>query len=62
MKRGPHQVALDIDGDAADCFVMEPPGFHLHWWSGGQLVSHTAVIGDYPGPYPFRKGGQLIDG
>lgn len=57
-----HQVALDIDGDAADCFVMEPPGYHLHWWSGGQLVSHAAVVGDYPGPYPFRKDGHLIDG
>jgi 3',5'-cyclic AMP phosphodiesterase CpdA len=57
-----HQVALDIDSEADDCFVMEPPGFHLHWWSGGRLVSHVAVIGDYPGPYPFRKKGELIDG
>ena len=57
-----HQVALDIDSEAADCFVMEPPGFHLHWWSSGRLVSHVAVIGDYPGPYPFRKKGELIDG
>jgi len=57
-----HQVALDIDSNAADCFVMEPPGFHLHWWSGGRLVSHVAVVGQYPGPYPFRKNGQLIDG
>lgn len=57
-----HQVALDIDSDAADCFVMEPPGFHLHWWSGGRLVSHVAVVGQYPGPFPFRNNGQLIDG
>lgn len=56
-----HQVALDIDADAADCFVMEPPGFHLHWWSGARLVSHVAVIGEYSGPYPFREGGELID-
>lgn len=57
-----HQVALDIDSNASDRFVLEPPGFHLHWWSGGRLVSHTAVVGNYPGPYPFRESGQLIDG
>lgn len=57
-----HQVALDLDPDAADQFVMEPPGFQLHRWSNGQLISHLAVIGDYPGPFPFRKDGALIEG
>ncbi|MCX7231446.1 MAG: phosphodiesterase [Burkholderiales bacterium] len=56
-----HQVALDIDLEAADRFVMEPPGFQLHWWSGLQLVTHTATVGDFAGPYPFRVGGRLID-
>lgn len=56
-----HQVALDIDPDAADRFTMEPPGFQLHWWSGLQLVTHTAVIGDFAGPHPFRQAGRLID-
>ena len=55
-----HQVVLDIDRAAPDHFVMEPPGFQLHWWSGSHLASHVAVIGDYPGPYPFREGGRLI--
>jgi hypothetical protein len=56
-----HQVALDLAPDAADNYVLEPPGYQLHWWSGQQLVSHTAYVGEYPGPYPFRMGGQLID-
>jgi hypothetical protein len=25
------------------------------------LVSHVAVIGEYPGPFPFREGGKLIE-
>lgn len=56
-----HQVALDLAPDAADRYVMEPPGFRLHRWDGAALVTHTAVIGDWPGPYPFRVDGRLID-
>jgi len=56
-----HQVALDLAPLAPDHFVMEPPGMQLHWWGGHHLVSHTLNIGDFPGPYPFRHGGQLID-
>ena len=57
-----HQVALDIDPDAPSRFRMEPPGFMLHWWNDGQLVTHTATIGDYAGPYPFfDPSGKLID-
>lgn len=56
-----HQVALDLDPSAPDCFVMEPPGFQLHHWNGEALVTHTAAIGRYDGPYPFREGGRLID-
>jgi len=42
--------------------VMEPPGFQLHLWTEGTgLVSHTAAIGEFAGPYPFYEGGQLID-
>jgi hypothetical protein len=55
-------VALDLDDDAASRFVMEPPGFQLHLWAeGAGLVSHTAAIGEFAGPYPFYEGGQLID-
>jgi hypothetical protein len=29
---------------------------------GGQLVSHAAVLSDWPGPYPFSDvSGQLLD-
>lgn len=57
-----HQVALDLAPDAPSCFRMEPPGYMLHWWNDGTLVSHTAVIGDYAGPYPFFDAdGKLID-
>lgn len=57
-----HQVALDIHPDAPSRFCMEPPGFMLHWWNDGQLVTHTAVIGDYEGPFPFFDAdGKLID-
>ena len=58
-----HQVALDLSPQAASRFKMEPPGFQLHAWRKGVgIVSHTAFIGDFAGPYPFFEGGQLIDG
>lgn len=57
-----HQVALDLDPQAASRFVMEPPGFQLHLWREGLgVVTHTAFIGRFDGPYPFFEGGRLID-
>jgi 3',5'-cyclic AMP phosphodiesterase CpdA len=57
-----HQVALDLAPDAASRFKMEPPGFQLHAWKKGLgVVSHTAYIGDFAGPYPFYEGKELID-
>jgi 3',5'-cyclic AMP phosphodiesterase CpdA len=56
-----HQVALDLSPDAPDDFVLEPPGFQLHKLTGAGLVTHTAYIGEFEGPYPFREGGRLID-
>lgn len=57
-----HQVALDLADDAASRFVMEPPAFQLHLWREGEgLVTHTAAIGQFDGPYPFYEGGKLID-
>jgi len=56
-----HQVALDLDPAARDAFVMEPPAFQLHWWSGRSLVTHTACVDAFDGPHPFREGGRLID-
>ena len=57
-----HQVALDLADDAASRFTMEPPGFQLHLWRDGDgLITHTAAIGDFAGPYPFFENGVLID-
>jgi len=57
-----HQVALDLAPDAASAFTMEPPGFQLHGWRKEfGVVSHTAFIGDFAGPFPFRENGKLID-
>lgn len=56
-----HQVALDLAPDARDDFVMEPPAFQLHRWDGRGLVTHTAYIDGYDGPFPFRQAGRLID-
>ena len=57
-----HQVSLDLAPDAASTWILEPPGFHLHAWSGpGRMVTHVAAIGQFDGPHPFHDGGKLID-
>ncbi len=57
-----HQVCLDLAPNAASAWTLEPPGFHLHAWSGpGQMVTHVAAIGSFDGPHPFHEGGRLID-
>lgn len=57
-----HQIALDLRPHAELGFKMEPPGYQLHvWYEGTGLVTHTATIGDFAGPYPFREPkGELI--
>jgi 3',5'-cyclic AMP phosphodiesterase CpdA len=58
-----HQVVLDLAPDAANAFVLEPPGFRVHLWNPPfGLVTHTAFIGRFDGPYPFHDAtGVLID-
>jgi 3',5'-cyclic AMP phosphodiesterase CpdA len=57
-----HQVALDLAPDAPSRFVMEPPAYQIHQWSAETgVVSHTAFIGEFAGPFPFYEGGKLID-
>jgi 3',5'-cyclic AMP phosphodiesterase CpdA len=54
-----HQLVLDITPDAPAEFTFEPPGYQLHYWRDGVgLVSHTAVFGDWPGPFPYRAPPQ----
>jgi 3',5'-cyclic AMP phosphodiesterase CpdA len=48
-----HQVDLVLSPDAPGGFVMEPPAYMLHRWTpAGGIVSHTALVESYPGPYP----------
>jgi Icc protein len=49
-----HQIALDLNNDAHDLsFNFEPPGYQLHWLGPQGLVTHHALIGEFPGPYSF---------
>jgi 3',5'-cyclic-AMP phosphodiesterase len=49
-----HQVALDLDPAGPSALVMEPAAFQLHQlMPRGEIVSHTAYVEDYPGPFPF---------
>lgn len=49
-----HQVTLDLAPEGAATFHMEPPAYHLHSYrSDIGLVSHTAYVERFPGPYPF---------
>jgi len=43
-----HQLQLDLVPGADIRFTFEPPGFQLHLWDGGGLVTHTAMTEDYP--------------
>ena len=53
---------IDLRAEGPSAFCMEPPGYMLHRWQDRQLVSHAAVLGDWPGPFPFfDAGGKLID-
>ncbi|MBC7709370.1 MAG: phosphodiesterase [Rhizobacter sp.] len=57
-----HQVCLDLASNAVSAWTLEPPGFHLHAWSGpGRMVTHVAAIGEFDGPHPFHGEGRLID-
>ena len=58
-----HQVALDLNAAGASAYRMEPPGYQLHIWQSGRLVTHTGVFGNHAGPFPFHDpSGALLDG
>lgn len=48
-----HQLALELGPRPTLQYIMEPPGYQLHWWHNANLVTHHAVFGTYEGPYPF---------
>jgi Icc protein len=57
-----HQVDFDLRPGAPSRFRMEPPGYLMHWWNGEQLVSHSVILGEHEGPFPFfDDAGRLID-
>ena len=50
-----HQIPLDLGVNAPGQFVMEPPAYRLHAYTPETgLVTHTAYVGEFAGPYPFR--------
>ena len=50
-----HQVMLDLTPEGEARYTLEPPGFQLHLWRPeAGLVTHTAVVDDFPGPFRFK--------
>ncbi len=43
-----HQLMLDLAPGADVRFTLEPSGFQLHLWNGEQIVTHTALVDDFP--------------
>ncbi|MFZ4709599.1 MAG: phosphodiesterase [Zwartia sp.] len=57
-----HQVALDLDPEAASQWILEPGGVKVYAWDPERgIVSHQTPCGTFEGPYPFHDGGKLID-
>ncbi|MEN9588547.1 MAG: hypothetical protein RLZZ481_333 [Pseudomonadota bacterium] len=57
-----HQVALDLDPEAASQWILEPGGVKVYAWDPERgVVSHQIPCGTFEGPYPFHDGGKLID-
>jgi 3',5'-cyclic AMP phosphodiesterase CpdA len=53
-----HQVVLDLRPGAEGTFSLEPPGYQVHVWTrDAGIVSHTAQVGRFAGPYPFADDG-----
>ncbi|MGH7662319.1 MAG: phosphodiesterase [Vulcanimicrobiaceae bacterium] len=50
-----HQLTLELRPEVRATFSLEPPGFLLHQFESGALVTHVATFGDYEGPFPFRE-------
>lgn len=48
-----HQVELHLFGEGPGQWNLEPPAFQIHLWLDDTIVSHTAYVENYPGPYPF---------
>jgi 3',5'-cyclic AMP phosphodiesterase CpdA len=54
-----HQVALDLSDDHEGALVFEPPAYQLHRYRPETgIVSHTAYVERFAGPYPFLQDGD----
>jgi 3',5'-cyclic AMP phosphodiesterase CpdA len=50
-----HQMVLNLGEQVSLRYKLEPAGYQLHLWREGDgIVTHTAVLGDWPGPFPLR--------
>jgi 3',5'-cyclic AMP phosphodiesterase CpdA len=50
-----HQITLDLARAAPETFTMEPPAYFIHAWNAQSgVVTHTAYVGDFAGPYSFE--------
>jgi 3',5'-cyclic AMP phosphodiesterase CpdA len=49
-----HIVELDLFSRNPGVWTLEPASYLLHCWVEGQgIVTHTAFVERYPGPFPF---------
>lgn len=46
-------IALQTQAGAKPASFHEPPGYLLHHWRDGALITHHVLVGDFAGPYPF---------
>ena len=45
-----HQLRINLVPGERIAFNFEPPGYQLHLWrEDSGLITHTAVLGDWPG-------------
>jgi 3',5'-cyclic-AMP phosphodiesterase len=45
-----HQIRINLVPGARVSFNFEPPGYQLHLWQAGGLVTHTALFGEWIDP------------
>lgn len=48
-----HQIAFDLRAAGPAAWCLEPPGFAVHVWRDGALVSHQAASGDFGPAQPY---------
>ena len=57
-----HQLLLDLVPDAGIRFTLEPSAFHLHWWNGKELVTHTQLIEVTTSAFARSSAGNIGSG